>query len=101
MIKYKGTTLYPTSLYDILDDIEEIENYVVEVYTNDIGTDEINIYVGVNEVKLKHEKILKDHFRAKLRVAPRIIFKNPKEIARKLFPETSRKPMKFIDKRDN
>ncbi len=101
MIKYKGTTLYPTSLYDILDDIEEVTNYVVEVYTNDIGTDEINIYVGVNEIKPKHEKILKDRFRAKLRVAPRIIFENPKEIARKLFPETSRKPMKFIDKRDN
>ncbi len=101
MIKYKGTTLYPTSLYDILDDIEEVENYIVEVFTNEIGTDEINIYVGVGDVKQKHEKILKDRFRAKLRVAPKIIFESPKEIAQKLFPETSRKPVKFIDRRDN
>ena len=26
MIKYKGTTLYPTALYDILDNIAGIEN---------------------------------------------------------------------------
>lgn len=101
MIKYKGTTLYPPALYDILDDISEVQNYIVEVYTNDIGTDEINIYVGVNETETKHEKILKDRFRAKLRVAPKIIFEDPKEIARKLYPETSRKPIKFIDKRNN
>ena len=99
MIKYKGTTLYPSSLYDILDDIEEVENYIVEVYTNDIGTDEIVIYIGVKKVMLKHEKILKDRFRAKLRVAPKIVFENPKIIAQKLFPETSRKPIKFVDKR--
>ena len=99
MIKYKGTTLYPSSLYDILDDIEEVENYIVEVYTNDIGTYEIVIYIGVKKVLLKHEKILKDRFRAKLRVAPKIVFENPHIIAQKLFPETSRKPIKFVDKR--
>ena len=100
MIKYKGTTLYPTSLYDILDDIQEVKNYIVEVFTNDIGTDEIVIYIGVEEIKTKHEKIIKDRFRAKLRVAPKIIFENPKEIARKLYPETSRKPIKFVDRRN-
>lgn len=101
MIKYKGTTLYPGALYDILDDIKEIENYIIEVNTNDIGTDEITIYVGVNDVIPKHEKVLKDRFRAKLRVAPKIIFNNPKEIAKKMFPEASRKPIKFVDKRNN
>ncbi len=99
MIKYKGTTLYPSSLYDILDDIEEIKNYIVEVFTNDIGTDEIVIYTGIKKVLPKHEKILKDRFRAKLRVAPKIVFEKPDIIAQKLFPETGRKPVKFVDKR--
>ncbi len=99
MIKYKGTTLYPSSLYDILDDIEEIENYIVEVFTNDIGTDEIVIYTGIKKMLPKHEKILKDRFRAKLRVAPKIVFEEPSIIAQKLFPETGRKPVKFVDKR--
>jgi phenylacetate-CoA ligase len=99
MIKYKGTTLYPPALYDILDDLESIENYVVEVYTNDIGTDEITIHTGVVNGTNKLEKQLKDKFRAKLRVAPNIVFKDPKEIKTIMFPETSRKPIKFIDKR--
>ncbi len=99
MIKYKGTTIYPPALYDILDDIDQVENYVIEVYTNDIGTDDITIYAGVNDIFPKLEKQLKDRFRAKLRVAPSIIFKSPKEIKELMFPETSRKPVKFIDKR--
>lgn len=40
MIKYKGTTLYPPALYDILDNIPGDQNYVIEVYTNELGTDE-------------------------------------------------------------
>lgn len=31
MIKYKGTTLYPPALFDILDNIPHIKNYIVEV----------------------------------------------------------------------
>ncbi|MCP4176673.1 MAG: phenylacetate--CoA ligase [bacterium] len=99
MIKYKGTTLYPPALYDILDDIDKIENYVIEVFTNSIGTDEIQIYVGINDIPLKFEKVIKDRFRAKLRVAPKIMFRSPKEVAKIQFPEMSRKEIKFIDNR--
>ena len=101
MIKYKGTTLYPPALYDILDDIDVVENYIVEVSTNDIGTDEIVIHAGISIEVPGLEKKLKDKFRAKLRVAPNIIFKNPKEIKNEMFPETSRKAVKFIDNRKN
>jgi phenylacetate-CoA ligase len=99
MIKFKGTSLYPPALYDILDDIEEVSNYVVEVYTNEIGTDEILIYTGLKNAGEKQEKAIKDRFRAKLRVAPKIIFKDPKEVHAILYPEGTRKAMKFIDKR--
>lgn len=40
MIKYKGTTLYPPALFDILDNIPSVKNYIIEVYTNELGTDE-------------------------------------------------------------
>ncbi len=99
MIKFKGTSLYPPALYDILDDIEEIENYVVEVFTNEIGTDEILISCGLKHNVTVNEKEIKDRFRAKLRVAPAVVFKSAAEINKILHPETSRKPMKFIDKR--
>src|SRR5690606_18411458 len=43
MIKFKGTTLYPPALYDVLNLIDGVNDYVVEVYTNEVGTDAIRI----------------------------------------------------------
>ena len=100
MIKYKGTTLYPPALYDILNDMEGIENYIIEVSTNQIGTDEILIRIATNGNKPENfEKLIKDHFRAKLRVAPTIQFETKESINKVKFPELKRKPVVFIDKR--
>ena len=43
MIKFKGTTIYPPILFDILDNIPEVKNYIVEVFTNSLGTDRLNL----------------------------------------------------------
>jgi phenylacetate-CoA ligase len=99
MIKYKGTTLYPPALYDILNNIEQVENYVVEVFTNEIGTDEILIHLAAKEKSDALVKNISDHFRAKLRVTPTIKFVSLEEINVMQNPEMSRKPVKFIDKR--
>lgn len=99
MIKYKGTTLYPPALYDILDNIPEVKGYVVEVFTNDLGTDEIQISVGTNEPSELFSKQIKDLFRSKIRVAPGIKFLLPEEIQKIQLPQMSRKPIKFIDLR--
>jgi phenylacetate-CoA ligase len=100
MIKYKGTTLYPPALYDILNDMDYVENYIIEVSTNQIGTDDILIRIATNGDKPENfEKFIKDHFRAKLRVAPTIQFESKEEINKVKFPELKRKPVVFIDKR--
>jgi len=100
MIKYKGTTLFPPALYDILDNIDYINTYIVEVYTNQIGTDEILIHLSGNGIGEEKEKEIKDHFRAKLRVAPLLTFTSENIIQKMQFPEISRKPIKFIDHRE-
>ncbi|MCX6281317.1 MAG: AMP-binding protein [Bacteroidetes bacterium] len=100
MIKFKGTTLYPPALYDILDNIPYIRNYYVEVYTNEIGTDEIIINAGTSQYNPEQEKDVKDHFRARLRVAPQVRFHKPEEIMKIQFPEGGRKAVKFIDNRN-
>ncbi|HXD92022.1 MAG TPA: AMP-binding protein [Bacteroidia bacterium] len=99
MIKYKGTTIYPHALYEILDVLDEVKNYQIEVFTNEIGTDELLVHIGCVSPSEKLEKEIKDFFRAKLRVAPSVIFTNAEKLQQLLFPETSRKPIKFIDKR--
>jgi len=99
MIKYKGTTLFPPALYEILNEIEQVENYIVEVSTNNIETDDIQVILGCSRPGKDLEKNIKDHFRARLRVAPSIRFMPPGEVHKLQFPETSRKPITFIDRR--
>ncbi len=99
MIKFKGTTLYPPALYDILDNVPEIKNYIVEVYTGELGTDQIVIKIGSSCVDEIFEKELKDLFRSKVRVAPDIIFEPVEYISKKQMPALSRKQIKFVDLR--
>jgi phenylacetate-CoA ligase len=101
MIKFKGTSLYPPSLYDILNTVPYVKNYIVEVHTNEIETDEITITIGVTDPPATYEKELKDHFRAKLRVAPNIKTDSPDNILKLQFPEMSRKAVTFFDRRKN
>jgi phenylacetate-CoA ligase len=99
MIKYKGTTIYPPGLYDILENIEGVSNYFIELYTNSIGTDEILIHVGTEHKTERFEKIIKDHFRARLRVAPSVKFESAEYVNSLQYPKMSRKPVRLIDKR--
>ncbi|MGL5938327.1 MAG: phenylacetate--CoA ligase family protein [Phocaeicola sp.] len=99
MIKYKGTTLYPTALYDILEHLPEVESYMIEVYTGELGTDQIVLKIGSRRADDVFEKELKDLFRSKVRVAPEIVFEPIDFILKKQHPAMSRKPIKFIDLR--
>lgn len=99
MIKYKGTTLYPPAMENILNDFNEVECYVIEIYHNNIGTDEICIKIASHNKSDKFMHNIKDHFRAKLRVTPKIEFHDKKEIEAIRFPSMSRKPILVIDKR--
>lgn len=99
MIKYKGTTIFPSSIFDVLDHTENIDNYIVEVSTNDFGTDDVTVYIGTTNGTEQMIKDLKDKFRAKLRVAPEIKLTHVEIIHKIQSPEINRKPIKFIDKR--
>ncbi len=73
MIKYKGTTLYPPAIFEILNNFSEIESYVIELKHNDIKTDDLIIYLSAktqnpNDLLEKLSELL----RAKLRVNPKI-----------------------------
>lgn len=99
MIKYKGTTLYPPALFDLLNEMEEIVDYVVEVYSNDIGMDEVLLHlVPVNGAEETDRKI-RAYLQARLRVSPHVTYISTAEMQKLQLPETVRKPIRFIDKR--
>lgn len=99
MVKYKGTTLYPPAMDNILNDFKEVESYVIEIFHNSIGTDEILIKIAAKNLSEKLLSSIKDHFRAKLRVTPKIEFCDKEEIQKLQFPAMSRKPVIVFDKR--
>jgi len=99
MIKYKGTTLYPPALFDILNEMEEVVDFVAEVYSNEMGTDEVLIYIlPVNFTEECNRKI-RANLQARLRVSPHIKYIAAEEIKKMQMPEAGRKIIKFIDRR--
>ena len=99
MVKYKGTTLYPQLIHDALNEVEFVKNFLVESYTNDIGTDELLLHIGCHEPSDYAKADLSEHLRAKLRVAPTLVFKPVAEIHRMQFAGSVRKPTTFLDRR--
>lgn len=86
-------------MYDILNDFGGIENYIIEISTNDLGIDEILIKIAVEEPTTIFMQELKDHFRAKLRVTPKIEFTTNEVLRPIIFNPMSRKPIHFFDYR--
>ena len=101
MIKYKGTTIYPPAIFDILNNIPFINEYVVEVFTNELSLDEIRLHINtalpVDECEAKLRPVLQ----SRLRVMPLLQFHSVATIQQMQFPVNSRKQVKFIDNRES
>jgi phenylacetate-CoA ligase len=99
MIKFKGTTLYPPALFDLLNEMEEVLDYVIEVYSNEIGMDEVLLHLlPLDDTKACDNRI-RAYLQARLRVSPHVSYITAEHIQKIQFPESVRKPVKFIDKR--
>ena len=99
MIKFKGTTLYPPALFDLLTEREEILDFVVEVYSNDIGLDQVSLYLVPADNSEECDHRIRAYLQARLRVSPHIKYVTPEQIHKMQFNEASRKAIKFIDRR--
>ena len=99
MIKYKGTTLYPPAMDNLLNDFPEVQQHVIEIYHNEIGTDEIKIKIAAQHVSEQLTTDIKNHFRSKLRISPKIEFTGLEEIQMLQSSKLGRKPVKVIDRR--
>jgi phenylacetate-CoA ligase len=100
MIKLKGTTLYPTGVFDIIHQVHHVKDYVVEVFSNELGTDELKLHLLTETVdKEIVETQINNAFQSRLRVKPYIHFASHVEIEKIQLNGMSRKLKKFIDNR--
>ena len=98
MIKYKGTTLYPPALFDILNEMEEVIDFVAEVYLNEMGLDELLINILPVNLNEESNRKIRANLQARLRVSPHVKYVSAEEI-QKMQTQEARKIVKFIDKR--
>ncbi|HRO83708.1 MAG TPA: AMP-binding protein [Niabella sp.] len=99
MIKFKGTTLFAPALFEIIHKTDAIKEYVAEVYSNEIGTDEVLLYLVPSDTSEETTNRIASYLQARLRVMPHIKYLSPEEMQKLQLPEGVRKPVKFIDKR--
>lgn len=100
MIKFKGTTLYPQTIYDALNQLEDVRNYIVEVSSTTLNTDELLVRVGIDgALSDTFAERVRQQLKSKLRVSPVVSFEPSADIQRMQFPQNARKPITFIDNR--
>ncbi len=84
MIKLKGTTIYPQGIFEILQNTDHIQDYIIEAYTGTLGTDELKLFIVVNEPYSGNvESNLESVFQSQLKVIPEINFSSPSELEAK------------------
>ena len=79
MLKFKGTTVFPPAIFDLLNKQNLVQDYVVEAFRNAIDGDGIKIPVLLNDGIERHvaKRNLEHEFQSVLRVIPDIIFIAP------------------------
>ncbi len=96
MIKFKGTTIFPPALFDVLDMVKEIELYQVVVSKNEYGNDEITILLSLQLQTSAFKEKLHSLFKSKLRVSPAMQFITAEELTFRIYKQEKRKPEKLI-----
>ncbi|WP_430405569.1 phenylacetate--CoA ligase family protein [Fluviicola sp.] len=98
MIKFKGTTIFPPSIYEIFDSRSEITCYKIEVAKDYLGHDTITILL---ENRIEHSPVMNqiiEDCKAKLRVVPHFVFLETDYLRSQVFKNHMRKPEKIIFK---
>jgi len=96
MIKYKGTTIFPPAIFEVLDRTKEIDLYQVEISKDEFDNDKITIVLPLENKSPLFEMDLKSVFKSTLRVTPYIRYAPNMELSQKIYNEDRRKPVKII-----
>ncbi len=98
MIKFRGTTLYPNAVYEVLDAVPSVTDYYVTA-TNDYDlSDIITVTVAVKDDTYTPGMIM-DKLQTRLRVRPPVMIESAEQVRKQVYPGNARKLIRFVDKR--
>lgn len=98
MIKYKGTTIFPNSIYEIFDAVPQITCYKVEISKDYLGNDAITVLLEKRIEKSETLSTIIEQCQSKLRVVPHFVFLETDYLRSQVFKKNSRKPEKIVFK---
>ncbi|PID74353.1 MAG: CoF synthetase [Desulfobacterales bacterium] len=97
-LKCKGTTLYPESIFHVLQEIDAVCCAYVEVRSQTEGADEVKVVVGSDLADLD-KKAVEAALQARLRVVPEVVVQDTASVTAVMRGDGGRKPRKFFDYR--
>jgi phenylacetate-CoA ligase len=99
LIKLKGTTIYPTGIFELLNSISCVRDYIVEAYTSELGTDDIRLYIATDDYQDDVVKTVSTAMQSRLRVLPQINITTASALEKMMTGSGERKMRRFIDGR--
>jgi len=98
LIKYKGTSIYPQQIVQLMMELPELLEYQIQVTSSAWDTDKLTIVIPKETLESLQHKLI-DILKANLRVTPVLELLPLTELKASIFPEGSRKPVRFLDLR--
>jgi phenylacetate-CoA ligase len=96
MIKFRGTTIYPQSIYNALNSITHINNFFIEIFQDQITATEVRISLINEDVQESDKKDIASTLNSLLRVTPSIELKPREEIEGMIAKHSNRKKTRII-----
>ncbi len=96
-LKFKGTTMYPETIFHCLQEVAEVKHCYVEIRAAVDGADDVTVVVGC-DVECA-ARSLEEKLQARLRVRPRVVMKPSGDVFAAMTADGGRKPKKFFDYR--
>ena len=97
MLKMRGTTLFPSSFFSVLDGMPEIAEYYMEV-SGAALSDEVKIFVALKEPGSLAPEAVAEALYRRVRIHVPVGIVDPAEARERVFGK-SRKPVRFFDLR--
>ena len=98
MIKFRGTTIYPDSIYAVLDAFPSISGYYVTVSSDYDLSDLVTIAVALRDDSCPVGVIM-EKLQSVLRVMPEVTIVSEEQVRSQHLAGSSRKINRFVDKR--
>ena len=98
-LKFRGTTIYPDTIFHALQELKEIQAAYIEVHSSYDLSDEIRVVVGTDASEINSERVA-EFLQGHLRVRPEVSVRPKQKVIATMRGTGGRKMRRFFDFRE-